>query len=936
MSDRRVALQGKSRIAALAALLLGSVGAITGAGAATVPVDAAFDADPTTFHALDHTVLQGVVDINTSRKIAMDDGGSSNVGYNASSFTVIFSGLISGNGVPTISGTTGKIVFAADETYTSETAINASGVLQIGNGGTTGSLASIAIANSGTLIFNRSDTSTYAGSIGGTGALVQAGTGTTILTGNGSLAAGITISAGRLQFGNGGTTGIVLGNVVDNGALVFNRAGGVVYGNQVTGTGLLELDGHTTLTLTNFNTYTGGTVVSAGSELVIQGSIVGDVLDNGSFDLEQPNSSSFAGAISGTGRLVLAPGVADLTAVLTGASTYTGGTIIIRDNLQLGDGGTTGSIVGDVAITNGSLGFDRSNTYVFAGNVTGPGTLIQLGTGTTVLTGASSVADVQISAGTLQLGNGGTTGSLTVSGAIVDNGTLAVNHSDTVALANALSGTGGLSQIGTGTLLINTQNTATGRTLVSSGTLIVGDAAHPGARIDSSIGGVAVQGSGTLKGYGTIVGAVGNTGTVAPGGSIGTLTVGSFTQGAAGTLQMEVAGATSDLLQVTGAASLGGTLQVVVLAPVANAASFNIINAASVTGTFATVSVTGVPTGQAFGLHYGATSVSLVVVPGTTGQIYSEFARNAFDGLLTLHDTVFAHADSQYCRAPGDGAIAGGEPECPELSVWWQLEAGAGSVDGDGALSAFNSRAARATAGIDYYVGDDVALGLVASYARSQLGLQGGGDRVTADEFAVGLRAGTHLLDGALDAAFTYGVNNGRAHRTISAGIARSEPRNDVFGVALQYSHPLLFDGLSAFARLGFAQTNQDAFSESGAVPLDLAITARDFSSWYGQAGLRYSQSYALGGGSQLIPDIAIGVRTLGGPSQYGLVTNLADTTGAAFVTTGIPRDRTSMTADVGLTLEGRHGTTVYVRASGSGTGSEREGMISIGGQFAL
>ena len=47
----------------------------------------------------------------------------------------------------------------------------------------------------------------------------QIGAGTTILTGNNTYTGGTTISAGTLQLGNGGTTGSIVGNVIDNGTL---------------------------------------------------------------------------------------------------------------------------------------------------------------------------------------------------------------------------------------------------------------------------------------------------------------------------------------------------------------------------------------------------------------------------------------------------------------------------------------------------------------------------------------------------------------------------------------------------------------------------------------------------------------------------------------------------------------------------------------------
>ena len=103
--------------------------------------------------------------------------------------------------------------------------------LQIGNGGTTGSILGN-VANGGTLVFNRSNTYTFAGVISdfsgerpaSAGSLVQNGTGTTILTANNTYTAGTTINAGTLQLGNGGTTGSILGNVLNNGTFAINRS----------------------------------------------------------------------------------------------------------------------------------------------------------------------------------------------------------------------------------------------------------------------------------------------------------------------------------------------------------------------------------------------------------------------------------------------------------------------------------------------------------------------------------------------------------------------------------------------------------------------------------------------------------------------------------------------------------------------------------------
>ena len=184
--------------------------------------------------------------------------------------------------------------------------------------------------------------------------------------------------------------------------------------------------------------------------------------------------------------------------------TLTGGTLTM-----------TGDPVGNPAAS--FVNVDGGVTTTIASTLAGTGGLEKLGAGTLTLTGANTyTGGTMIAAGTLQLGNGGTTGSIL--GDVADNGVLAFNRTDAVQFAGTISGSGAVQQLGTGTLMLSGANTYTGPTTVNAGMLSVN-----GSIASSSL--TTVNPGGTLGGNGTVGDTTIAGGTLAPGNSIGTLTV---------------------------------------------------------------------------------------------------------------------------------------------------------------------------------------------------------------------------------------------------------------------------------------------------------------------------------------------------------------------------------------------------------------------------
>ena len=206
-------------------------------------------------------------------------------------------------------------------------------------------------------------------------------------------------------------------------------------------------------------------------------------VDNGSAITE------VTGTASGTAALVK-QGAGTLT--FTGANAYTGGTTISAGALQIGNGGTTGSIVGNVT-DNGTLAFNRSDTITFGGAISGTGSVIQAGPGTLTFTGANNYAGgTTINAGTVAVGNNSALGTgtvtfadgttlraatngLTIANAMVLNGTATADpFLNSPTLSGAISGSGGLTKSDFGNLTLSGPSTYFGPTAVLQDALVAG------------------------------------------------------------------------------------------------------------------------------------------------------------------------------------------------------------------------------------------------------------------------------------------------------------------------------------------------------------------------------------------------------------------------------------------------------------------------------
>lgn len=167
-----------------------------------------------------------------------------------------------------------------------------------------------------------------------------------------------------------------------------------------------------------------------------------------------------SGKLSGAGGLNK-QGLGTLTLAQTGVNDYAGTTgVAAGGKLAVGNGGTAGTVGPGPLAVDGTIEFNRSDNLNLNNAISGLGGLNKLGANTLTLAGAANYA-----------------GPTTIAG-----GTLGLNPPGTDTLPGDISGNGGLAINGPGTVVLSgAANNYSGGTLVSAGTLQIGDGVNAGS-----------------------------------------------------------------------------------------------------------------------------------------------------------------------------------------------------------------------------------------------------------------------------------------------------------------------------------------------------------------------------------------------------------------------------------------------------------------------
>jgi hypothetical protein len=432
--------------------------------------------------------------------------------------------------------------------------------------------------------------------------------------------------------GNGGAgaefggTAIVVNTDLISGGLGENGGGGPFETNNIGGIGGIGGNGGDGIdlpgggTVTNSGTIVGGNGGAGGTGALVNGAMgTGGVGISGA-DVTVFNSDVIQGGLAGDG-------VTQADAIV-----FTGGTNVLE--LQAGS-----SITGNVAAfstadtlrlggtTNASFDVSQIGTQYL-----GFGNYVKTGTSTWTLTGTTaSLTPWVINQGTLAVSAdnnlGAASGGLTFGGGTLQflsgfttdravtlnlGGGSFDTDGNNATLGGTITGSGGLTKNGAGTLILTGTDNFSGATSINAGTLEV-----DGAITGSS--GVTVNSGGTLTGIGTIdppTAAISSGGTFTPGtaGSPGTSTNidGNLVFQTGATYQIYLNPANSTFAKVTGTASLAGTVNAMFAPGSYVTNQYTILQSAGLQGTaFASLVITNLPADFSANLNYSSSEVVL-------------------------------------------------------------------------------------------------------------------------------------------------------------------------------------------------------------------------------------------------------------------------------------------------------------------------------------
>ena len=1021
-------------------------------GAAIVDTNKVIVTAPGTLNLLNSEVIgslagSGFVTLNAN---LLTTGGNGN--------TTLYSGVMSGNGAASLIKTGGgTMTLSGANTFTGTAVVN-NGVLQLQNGAAIADVVAVTVTAPGSMDLLNSEvigslagtgnvtlnanllttggnngTTTYSGVMSGNGAasLVKNGTGTMTLSGANTFTGTAVVNDGTLSLQGGAA-------IADTVAVTVNNPAGVPFGilNLVTsetigslaGAGNVTLNARTlttggngntttfsgvmsgagggltkngggTFTLSGQNTYTGATLVNAGTLLAGSTQAFGinsaTTVAGGAFLDLAGNSNSIGSladvaGVGGTVQSTVGPatltmggdgtstsffgtvqdGVGPLSLVkngggtqtLGGVNTYTGTTTVNAGTLLAGSGTAFGVNSATTVNAGGTLDLNGFSNSIGSLAGTAGGTVQSIFGPATLTTGGDNTSTayaglVQDGVGPLAFVKNGT-GFQTLSGANTYTGGTTLNAGTLGAGSGTAFGNGNLTVTG-GTLQTvggpRVVNIGVGNVVFTGGTVIANvGGILPGVNHDQllttgnfgAIGGTLalVQTGGYLLAPGDKVNLASAAGGVAGGTAIGVAVPGANITGLAAfsntpllvpTVNLYLTTVTLEAMQGSFAALNGGTFNGIRIAFTPNQLSV----ARGLDSVARTINnKTGI-----FAEFNFLDTQSLTTLPSNLDKIAPEELASIFSTSFSLANIQSANIQRRTddirsgagvgarmsfpVSAPGySGSMEGPvghrskEIRPPSDERWGTFLTGTGEFTRVGSTTnaaGYRLETGGVTAGIDYRVNTNFAIGMSLGYAGTTASLVNGG-KIDADGGRLGIY-GTYFTENFyVDAAVTGGLNSYKTRRTTPNNTAAiGSPDGSEVNILIAAGRDWKFGGLTVGPTASYQYTNvrMDGFTETGTFA-PLRVAGQTAESSRTSLGVRaYYDAHVRG--IVIRPEARLAWQHEFGDNGFSITSNFATLGGNAFTVNGPVTGRDSLLMSAGVTILWNERFATYVNYDG-------------------
>jgi autotransporter-associated beta strand protein len=545
--------------------------------------------------------------------------------------------------------------------------------------------------------------------------------------------------------------------------------------------------------------------------------------------------------------------------VLTAANTYSGPTTISAGTLQLGNGGTSGSILGNV-VNNATFAVNRSDLFTFGGVISGTGGFQQNGTGATVLTAANTYSGpTSVNAGTLvvngsiansavTVANGATLAGIGTVGAttIASGGTFAPGNSP-----GTMTVQGNLAfQSGAIYLVQVDPSTASRANVVAGGS----------ASLAGTVQAAFAAGSYVTRTY-TIVSAAGGLG----GTTFNTLTTSNLPTGFTATLGYTATDVTLNLSATLGALATGGLSEN--QRNVAGALNnfFNSggalpptfvaifgLTGANLANTLSQLSGEAASGAQKVGFQMESQFLNLMLDPFVDGRSGVGGADHPALGFAPEREAMppdIALAYASVLKGPRTPAPV----YEPRWTVWGGAYGGGNKTSGDPAVTGSHDLSATTAGfagGFDYHLSRDSVVGLAFAGGGTNWGLAQGLGGGKSDAFQAGLYGATKSGPAYLAAAFAF-ANHWMSTDRLAFGDHLTASFNaQSYGGRLEggYRFGTPYGGITPYAAIQAQSFHTPGYSEAALIAngFALAFNSRDATDTRSELGARFDRVLAL------------------------------------------------------------------------------------------